>query len=371
MVWDQLKQAAEQKGLNEIGLRGRINVAMEVVESVQVALHVKVGELYALAQHAELAGDESTKDIVHRVVNDVTDLLSPGACEMEDRAKMKMALVGVAQSIASVLGTFEIDLTPINITTLVCKVALPLLDAFLMVKALNINWGFVFYQAGTLYALSTMTDDENELEWRLDDDGEVTGVPQGMMDTKVVLLTTVPGIPHQFSEAETVVHHSDARELLAIQLHSLFVKLLVSIAKNAQPLVALRSHVIRQEAHDLTAGFLKAMFQHWQEETVLDWYDKRWLADAVMDVLNNATQDSESAYIAQQYICDNRPLFEIAEEHFKLSSLDSCVSFDWKVAYLRNVYSWYHLFASAKLIQQSATQGRVQGTMTMTSGQFF
>ncbi|KNE68333.1 hypothetical protein AMAG_12993 [Allomyces macrogynus ATCC 38327] len=210
-VWLDLVQAAESKGINKEKLPSRVNVAMETVESVQVMLRDFGGEVSPTLTPRHVEGLK-TDDVVATVVANLVGLLK-GARKMEDSdkedlGKMEMALEVIAKSIVGVLAKFGIDLAPRNITNLVCNIALPLLDSYLMVKAMNVDWTLEFPVAGTLYDPSTMTDDDNELEWRLNDDDEVTALSQGMRDTKVVLLATVPGIPHRFGGAETVVHRA-------------------------------------------------------------------------------------------------------------------------------------------------------------------
>ncbi|KNE69559.1 hypothetical protein AMAG_14120 [Allomyces macrogynus ATCC 38327] len=212
--WAQLTEAAESKGIKKESLPDQINVAMETVECVQVALRDFDGDVHAALTPQQ--DEHQTVDVVTAVVANLASLLPAGACGPEDLAKMKMALESVAKSIAGALAKCRIALEPANITNLVCyssATARRLPDG----QAMNVDWTLEFPPAGALYDSATMTDDDNELEWRLDGGDEVTPVPSWMRDTNVVVLTTMPGIPHQFGGAKTVVHR--VRDLTASVRH--------------------------------------------------------------------------------------------------------------------------------------------------------
>ncbi|KNE68326.1 hypothetical protein AMAG_19789, partial [Allomyces macrogynus ATCC 38327] len=171
IVWAQLTREAEAKGLGKDRFPDRVNVAVEIVESVEVVLRDFGGDVSAMLTPWHDEGLTSDA-VVAMVVANLAGLLPKDAYTHADLLKLGMALEGVAKSIVDVLTKCRIELAPANFTNIVCNIALPLLDAYLMVKAMNMDWTLEFPQAGALYNPSTMTDDDNELEWRLNDDDE-------------------------------------------------------------------------------------------------------------------------------------------------------------------------------------------------------
>ncbi|KNE69560.1 hypothetical protein AMAG_14121, partial [Allomyces macrogynus ATCC 38327] len=86
--WAQLTEAAESKGIKKESLPDQINVAMETVECVQVALRDFDGDVHAALTPQQ--DEHQTVDVVTAVVANLASLLPAGACGPEDLAKMKM-----------------------------------------------------------------------------------------------------------------------------------------------------------------------------------------------------------------------------------------------------------------------------------------
>ncbi|KNE69597.1 hypothetical protein AMAG_14152 [Allomyces macrogynus ATCC 38327] len=103
---------------------------------------------------------------------------------------------------------FKLTLMRHDWPTLIRRVALPLVECFLLTKSLDPTWDFQSVLLGKPFSSQSMVDPPLEVEWR---EGE-RGAPArgaGLLETKVVLLTTFPGIPFRFGVAETFLHRAE------------------------------------------------------------------------------------------------------------------------------------------------------------------
>ncbi|KNE68283.1 hypothetical protein AMAG_12952 [Allomyces macrogynus ATCC 38327] len=113
-----------------------------------------------------------------------------------------MAMLGKLQS------TFKLTLMQHDLPGLIRCVALPLVECILLTKALDPTWEFQFVPLGKPFSSQSMVDPPLEVEWQVDERGApVRG--RGLVETKVVLLTTFLGIPFRFGVAETVLHRAE------------------------------------------------------------------------------------------------------------------------------------------------------------------
>ncbi|KAJ3370775.1 hypothetical protein GGF31_003800 [Allomyces arbusculus] len=103
---------------------------------------------------------------------------------------------------------FNLTLLQQDFPTLIRCVALPLVECFLLTKTLDSTWDFQFMPLGMSFSSRSMVDPPLEVEWHVGE-RDVPARGRGLVETKVVLLTTFPGIPFRFGVAETVLHRAE------------------------------------------------------------------------------------------------------------------------------------------------------------------
>ncbi|KAJ3370776.1 hypothetical protein GGF31_003801 [Allomyces arbusculus] len=101
----------------------------------------------------------------------------------------------VATHMANVLSkTFQLSVSWDDFMGLIRRVALPLVECFLLTKALDPNWDIEFVLPGTPFSSATMVDPPLEVELRVDERSPPT-CGHGVSETKVVVINPFPGIP--------------------------------------------------------------------------------------------------------------------------------------------------------------------------------
>ncbi|KAJ3361238.1 hypothetical protein GGF32_007670 [Allomyces javanicus] len=110
--------------------------------------------------------------------------------------------------LAELRKTFKLTLMRHDLPGLIRCVVLPLVECFLLTKTLDPTWEFQFVPLGKPFSSWSMIDPPLEVEWHV---GERSAHARGLglVETKVVLLTTFPSIPFRFGVAETVLHRAE------------------------------------------------------------------------------------------------------------------------------------------------------------------
>ncbi|KNE69802.1 hypothetical protein AMAG_14340 [Allomyces macrogynus ATCC 38327] len=189
--------------LNQVNSNGPVFIElMDAVDAIQKALAKHGIAPVPTAQRSEEL--VSVGDAVFKLIN----LLKPGVISKGIVDMLEQALTQVAMAIHDKIIEYRIALQPKHLAAIVCKMALPLVDVHILVKAASILKDFVFYDPGTLFNKAIMTDEETE--WHHNGLNDTTALTQSkqseQVTAQVVLLTMMPGLPFQYGTDKTVVH---------------------------------------------------------------------------------------------------------------------------------------------------------------------